>query len=84
MAKLREGKEGKEEEDDEFQQVREELIGLSVLHENGGVLIAKNLLLTEDFSWIKDIASNPYVNRGSLQSKPQYIGFFDINAGSIM
>ncbi len=57
---------------------------MSVLHENGGVLIAKDLLLTEDFTWIKDIASNPYVNRGNLRSKPQYIGFFDINAGSLM
>jgi hypothetical protein len=57
---------------------------LAVLHENGGVLISKELVLTEDFNWIEEIGKNPYVNRGSREAKPQYIGFFDINAGSIM
>lgn len=45
-------REDKGQEDYEFKKLREELIGLSVLHENGGVLIAKDLLLTEDFTWI--------------------------------
>jgi hypothetical protein len=39
-------REGRYEQDEELRLKREELIGLSVLHENGGVLIAKNLLLT--------------------------------------
>jgi hypothetical protein len=42
----------KKKEDEEFYRVRQELISLSVLHENGGILIAKNLVLTENFTWI--------------------------------
>lgn len=53
-----------------------------MLHENGGVLIEKNLLLTEDFTWLREINTNPYVNRGRKDSKAQYVAFFDINLGS--
>ncbi len=42
----------------------------------------KNIILTENFTWIDLIASNPYVNRGYHSSTPQYFAFHDINHGS--
>lgn len=52
------------------------------LHENGGVLVEKKALLTEDFGWLRHINTNPFVNRGRRDSRAQYFAFFDINLGS--
>lgn len=53
-----------------------------VLHEKGGVLLEKNALLTEDFGWLRQINTSPFVNRGCRDSRAQYFAFFDINLGS--
>ena len=53
-----------------------------MLHENGGVLMEKNVLLTEDFVWLRGINASPYVNRGRKDSRAQYFAYFDINLGS--
>lgn len=62
--------------------IKRHLISFEVLHSNGGVLIEKNMLLTEDLAWLREIHANSYVNRGRKDSKAQYVAFFDINLGS--
>lgn len=53
-----------------------------VLHERGGVLVEKNVLLTEELSWLRQINGSPFVNRGRNDSRAQYFAFFDLNLGS--
>jgi hypothetical protein len=52
------------------------VILLNVLNENGGVMTTGGFAFTENFKWIKNIVSNPYVNRGSRGVKPQIVGFY--------
>lgn len=33
--------------------------------------------MVEDFSWIKDIVTNPYTNRGNLGVQAEVVGFFN-------
>ena len=42
----------------------------------------KNVLLTEDFAWLRGINASPYVNRGRKDSRAQYFAFFDLDLGS--
>ena len=57
-------------------------MALLVLKKNGGVLMADNLLLTEDLTWIYRLESNPYVVRGD-RSTTKVVGFFDPRVSSL-
>jgi hypothetical protein len=48
---------------------------MEVIRENGGILVKKNIIFTEDFKWIEDINSNIHVNKGRADAKTEYFGF---------
>lgn len=54
---------------------------MEILLNNGGIVIDKNIILTEDFHWLERINDNIYVNRARKDSKAQYFGFFNIDFG---
>jgi hypothetical protein len=43
-----------------------------------------NVLFTQNFDWIKDINKNKYVNRGDINIRAKYIGFFNIDHGTLI
>jgi len=52
------------------------LILLSVLYENGGIIIDDLLTITENFNWVKHINNSIYVNRGNQGVEPKVVGFY--------
>lgn len=50
---------------------------MTILTERGGIMMDRELLLTEDLSWLDNIDSNPYVNRGSSLFSSEVVGFYD-------
>jgi hypothetical protein len=34
------------------------------------------LTITENFDWIRNIKSNPYVNKGNPRTEPKVVGFY--------
>jgi hypothetical protein len=59
-----------------------QIIMMEILLEKGGVVMEKNLILTQDFTWLERINENVYVNRARKDSKAQYFGFFNLNFGT--
>jgi len=49
---------------------------LNILYENGGAIIKGSTFMTQDLSWIKNIAVNNSVNGGRSDIKPQIVGFY--------
>lgn len=66
-----------------FDSLKEELIMMELMRENGGIIVKKDIIFTEDFKWIEDINSNIHVNKGRADAKTEYFGFHEINYGSL-
>ncbi len=48
----------------------------------GGIIIGKEMLLTEELTWLENIQSNRYINRASIGAIPQYFGFYSPDLSS--
>jgi hypothetical protein len=54
--------------------IKKQLISLIMLSESGGILIDKEIILTEDLSWLEHLDSLSYVNKGRSKL-PNVVGF---------
>jgi hypothetical protein len=55
------------------------LVLLEILHEKGGIILDKSVILTEDFSWLIGIANNQYANCGNPDYPTNYFAFHNVN-----
>ena len=63
--------------------IKKQLISLIMLSELGGILMDKEMLLTDGLTWLEDFQKLSFANRGRIE-RPNIIGFYHKNyTGSI-
>lgn len=67
-----------------YMEIEYKLIMLEILNANGGILIEKDIILTENFTWLENINSNIYLNRGKQSASAHYFGFFNLDYGPVL
>ena len=58
------------------------IIALHVLVQHGGIILEHSYSLVEDLKWVKEVYSNPYVNRLDRSYPTEVVGFFDVRKSS--
>jgi hypothetical protein len=63
---------------DHIYSIKKHLVSLSLLAEMGGILIDKDVILTQGLGWIHDFKSITLANRGR-SDRANIIGFYHVN-----